>query len=151
MFVTRCKGWDFSNLIHSTLLIFPGCFSVSCYGDRPLSSWCRWPRSIIYLDQRKRQGCGASNKARGCNRCNASWCACCFVHHGWYSLFIYTVGITGEFMLQAYTMQPLIRTRLLLLAVFAATTTRSSSEILGDDGGQVRRIYLVDKQFSMIP
>ena len=108
-----------------------------------MSSWCRWPRSIIYLDQRKRQGCGASNKARGCNnRCNASWCACCFVHHGWYSLFIYTVGITGEFMLQAYTMQPLIRTRLLLLAVFTAATTPSSSdETLGDDGSQVRRIY----------
>ena len=39
-------------------------------------------------------------------------------------------------------MQPLIRTCLLLLAVFTAATTPSSSdETLGDDGSQVRRIY----------
>ena len=97
----RRKGLGFFkfNTLHSTDL--PRVFLCQLLRDRPLSSWCRWPRSIIYLDQRKRQGCGASNKARGCNRCNASWCACCFVHHGWYSLFIYTAGITGEFMLQA--------------------------------------------------
>jgi hypothetical protein len=36
------------------------------------------------------------------------------------------------------TMQPLIRTRLLLLAAFAAASTPSSSETPGDDGRQVR-------------
>ena len=82
------------------LLIFLGCFAVSCWrvGDRPLSCWCRWPLSISYLDQRTRQGCGASNKDDAVfyisrpenktrpDRCNASWCACCFVHHEWFSL-----------------------------------------------------------------